>query len=86
MSDLSKYTSLRVGGPAKKIIHVSSEKEIVDAIEQSEGSPILILGGGTNVLIADSGFDGTVIHISNDSIQSEMDACSGATSTSSNKH
>jgi len=44
MSDLSKYTSLRVGGPAKKIIHVSSEKEIIDAIEQSEGSPILILG------------------------------------------
>ena len=81
MSDLSKYTSLRVGGPAKKIIHVSSEKEIIDAIEQSEGSPILILGGGTNVLIADSGFDGTVIHISNDSIQSEMDACSGATLT-----
>jgi len=81
MSDLSKYTSLRVGGPAKKIIHVSSEKEIIDAIEQSEGSPILILGGGTNVLIADSGFDGTVIHISNNSIQAEMDACSGATLT-----
>jgi UDP-N-acetylmuramate dehydrogenase len=81
MNDLSKYTSLRVGGPAKKIVHVSTEAEIIAAIEESEGSPILIMGGGTNVLIADSGFDGTVIHISNDSIQEEMDACSGATLT-----
>jgi UDP-N-acetylmuramate dehydrogenase len=81
MNDLSKYTSLRVGGPAKKIIHVSTEAEIIEAIEISEGSPILILGDGTNVLIADTGFDGTVIHISNDSIASEVDACSGATLT-----
>jgi len=81
MNDLSKYTSLRVGGPAKKIVHVSTEAEIIAAIQDSEGSPILIMGGGTNVLIADTGFDGTVIHISNDSIQAEMDACSGATLT-----
>jgi UDP-N-acetylmuramate dehydrogenase len=81
MNDLSKYTSLRVGGPAKKIVHVSTETEIIAAIEESEGSPVLIMGGGTNVLIADTGFDGTVIHISNDSIQEEMDACSGATLT-----
>jgi UDP-N-acetylmuramate dehydrogenase len=81
MKDLSKYTSLRVGGPAKKIVHVSTESEIIAAIKESEGSPVLIMGGGTNVLIADTGFDGTVIHISNDSIQAEMDACSGATLT-----
>jgi UDP-N-acetylmuramate dehydrogenase len=81
MNDLSKYTSLRVGGPAKKLVHVSTEAEIITAIQESEGSPVLIMGGGTNVLIADTGFDGTVIHISNDSIQAEMDACSGATLT-----
>jgi len=39
------------------------------------------MGGGTNVLIADKGFDGTVIRISNNSVQSEVDACSGATLT-----
>jgi len=81
MNDLSKYTSLRVGGPAKKLVHVSTEAEIITAIQESEGSPVLIMGGGTNVLIADTGFDGIVIHISNDSIQAEMDACSGATLT-----
>jgi UDP-N-acetylmuramate dehydrogenase len=39
------------------------------------------MGGGTNVLIADKGFEGTVIRISNNSVQSEVDACSGATLT-----
>ena len=81
MSDLSHYTSLRVGGPATKIIEVSSESEIIAAIESAADSPIFIMGGGTNVLIADSGFNGTVIHIANNSVEAEIDACSGATLT-----
>ena len=81
MTELSKYTSFRVGGPATKIVQVSTEAEIVAAIEDAGDSPILIMGGGTNVLIADKGFDGTVIRISNNSVQSEVDACSGATLT-----
>ena len=81
MTELSKYTSLRVGGPATKIVHVSTEAQIIAAIEEAGDTPILIMGGGTNVLIADKGFDGTVIRISNNSVQSEVDACSGATLT-----
>lgn len=81
MNDLSQYTSLHVGGPAQKIIQVSNEAEIIAAIEAAGDSPILIMGGGTNVLIADSGFAGTVIRISNNSVQAEVDACSGATLT-----
>ena len=81
MTELSKYTSFRVGGPASKIIQVSTEAEIIAAIEDAGDSPILIMGGGTNVLISDKGFDGTVIRISNNSVQSEVDACSGATLT-----
>jgi UDP-N-acetylmuramate dehydrogenase len=81
MTELSKYTSLRVGGPATKIVEVSTEAQIIAAIEEAGETPILIMGGGTNVLIADKGFDGTVIRISNDSVQSEVDACSGATLT-----
>ncbi len=81
MADLSDYTSLRVGGPAKKFVDVSSEAEIIAAIEAAEDSPILIMGGGTNILVSDSGFEGTVIHISNNSLKSEVDACSGATLT-----
>jgi len=81
MTELSKYTSFRVGGPATKIVQVSTEAEIIAAIEEAGDSPILIMGGGTNVLIADKGFDGTVIRISNNSVQAEVDACSGATLT-----
>jgi UDP-N-acetylmuramate dehydrogenase len=81
MTELSKYTSLRVGGPATKIVQVSTEAQIIAAIEEAGDTPILIIGGGTNVLIADKGFEGTVIRISNNSVQSEVDACSGATLT-----
>ena len=81
MTELSEYTSFRVGGPAAKIVQVSTEAQIISAIEEAGDTPILIMGGGTNVLIADKGFEGTVIRISNDSVQSEVDACSGATLT-----
>jgi UDP-N-acetylmuramate dehydrogenase len=81
MTTLNKYTSLRVGGPAKKIINVSTEAEIIAAIEGAGDSPVLIIGGGSNVLISDSGFEGTVIHIANNQAESEVDACSGATLT-----
>ena len=81
MADLRNYTSLRVGGPAEKFIEVRSESEIIAALEAAGDSPVLIIGGGTNLLIADKGFDGTVIRIANSSLQSEVDACSGATLT-----
>jgi len=81
MADLSDYTSLRVGGPAKKFVEVSSEAEIIAAIEAAGDSPILIMGSGTNILVSDNGFEGTVIRISNNSLKSEVDACSGATLT-----
>ncbi len=81
MTELSQYTSLHVGGPAKELINVATEQEIIAAIERAGGSPILIIGSGTNILVSDSGFDGVVIRISNNSLQSEVDACSGATLT-----
>lgn len=81
MADLHEYTSLRVGGPAKSFVEVSTESEIIAAIEAAGETPILIIGGGSNLLIADSGFEGTVIHIANNQTESEIDACSGATLT-----
>ena len=81
MTTLNKYTSLRVGGPAKKIVNVSTEAEIIAAIEAAGDSPVLIIGGGSNVLISDNGFEGTVIHIANNQAEAEVDACSGATLT-----
>lgn len=83
MSDLSQHTSFRVGGPAQKFITASTESEIVSAVQTADAAnlPILILGSGTNVLVGDKGFDGVVIQISSSQVQSEVDACSGATLT-----
>lgn len=81
MADLRDYTSLRVGGPAKKFVEVGTEAEIIAAIETAGDSPILIIGSGTNILVSDTGFEGTVIRIVNHSLQGEIDACSGATLT-----
>lgn len=79
MTELREHTSLRVGGPAKNFVTVGTEPEIIAAIEAAHGGPLLILGEGTNLLVSDAGFEGTVIHISNNQLKSEVDACSGAT-------
>lgn len=79
MAELRNYTSLRVGGPAKNFVDAHNESEIIAAIEAAGDTPVLIIGGGTNILVADSGFDGTVIRITNHALKSEVDACSGAT-------
>ena len=70
MAELRDYTSLRVGGPAQKFVEVGTESEIIAAIEAAGDAPILIMGGGTNLLIADSGFAGVVIRITNHSLHS----------------
>lgn len=81
MASLRDYTSLRVGGEATRFVDASNETQIISALEAAGDSQILIIGGGTNILVADSGFDGTVIRISNNKTESEIDACSGATLT-----
>lgn len=83
MGKLSDYTSLRVGGPAEQIVSASNEAEIISAVQAADaaGKRVLILGSGTNVLVSDAGFDGVVIHVSSTQVESEVDACSGATLT-----
>jgi len=81
MADLSDFTSLHVGGPARNFVEVATEAEIIAALEAAGDSPVLIIGGGTNMLISDAGFEGTVIRISNSQVNEEIDACSGATLT-----
>lgn len=79
MTELSKYTTLGVGGPATKVVHAKSEKELIEAIDNadSRGEAIFILGGGSNVLVSDTGFTGTVIRVETSGNSYEIDACSG---------
>ena len=63
--DLSELTTMRVGGPARELLHATSQDELVDAAltTWSSGEEWLVLGGGSNVVVADEGFDGTVIRV-----------------------
>jgi len=58
---LKNFTSYKIGGPAKLFAEFSSVKDLGDILSQCEGEKIFILGGGTNVLFDDKGFDGLVL-------------------------
>jgi len=60
---LSAYTTFKIGGPARFFCAVSSEGELVEALKFAEGKriPFFILGGGSNLLVSDRGFDGLVV-------------------------
>jgi UDP-N-acetylmuramate dehydrogenase len=64
---LSRHTSLRIGGPADAWVDVESVAELSDLLAlahgASEGSPVLILGSGTNVLVSDRGVRGIVVRL-----------------------
>jgi UDP-N-acetylmuramate dehydrogenase len=62
---LAPLTTLRIGGAAKQLWTVESEDECVAAIKQldRDAEPFFVLGGGSNVVIADEGFDGTALHL-----------------------
>jgi UDP-N-acetylmuramate dehydrogenase len=62
---LGPMTTLQVGGPARYLARVCSEGELVEAVEfaRSAGLPVFVLGGGSNLLVADGGFDGVVLRM-----------------------
>ncbi len=64
-AELAPLTTLRLGGPARRLVAVDREDELVAAVREldAEGEPLLLLAGGSNVVIADRGFAGTVVHV-----------------------
>lgn len=61
--NLASLTTLRVGGPARSLIEAGTEADLIDAVRaaDAEGTPLLVVGGGSNVLVSDHGFDGVVV-------------------------
>ena len=74
---LADHTTLRVGGPPKRWVEATTEAEVVEAVRTADaaGEPVLVLGGGSNVLVSDDGFDGTVVHIATRSLQVAGGVC-----------
>src|SRR3989344_8862674 len=60
---LASYTTLGIGGNAKFFVEVGSVEELTEAVRfaRNDGLEIFVLGGGSNILISDEGFDGLVI-------------------------
>jgi UDP-N-acetylmuramate dehydrogenase len=62
---LSGLTTLRLGGPARRLLVAETEAETLEAVRSVDaaGESLLVLGGGSNVVVADEGFDGTVLRV-----------------------
>ncbi len=68
---LAPHTNFKIGGEARFFLEVCSNNEIIEAVKYAKKNnlKVFILGGGSNVLINDSGFDGMVIKIKNSEIK-----------------
>lgn len=77
---LSDHTTLRVGGAARRMVVARSEAEIVETVRDCDaaGEPLLVLSGGSNLVVSDDGFDGTVLRIATRGIKADVSSCGGA--------
>lgn len=77
---LAEHTTFKIGGPANKLVRATTRDEIIAAVSQADraGEPLLVLSGGSNVLIGDEGFDGTVVLVDNHGLEAEVSGCGGA--------
>ena len=80
---LSELTTLRLGGPARRVLTATSVEDIVEAVREVDaaGDRLLVLGGGSNLVAPDEGFAGTVVLIHSRGIAVQTEDCSGATIT-----
>ncbi|MEU1277595.1 UDP-N-acetylmuramate dehydrogenase [Streptomyces sp. NPDC005805] len=62
---LAPLTTFRLGGPAARLVVATTDDEVVAAVREADdaGTPLLIIGGGSNLVIGDKGFDGTALRI-----------------------
>ncbi len=62
---LAPLTTLRLGGPARRLVTAYDEDSVVAVVRAADdaGEPLLVLGGGSNVVLPDEGFAGTVLRV-----------------------
>ncbi|WP_350257962.1 UDP-N-acetylmuramate dehydrogenase [Scrofimicrobium sp. R131] len=80
MTNLAELTTFRIGGPAGSLVDVNGPQELAEAVRTAdrEGQPVLVLGGGSNLLVADEGFPGVVIRdLSQDIAVVDSSGCGG---------
>lgn len=84
---LADHTTLRLGGPASSYVVARTPEELTDAVTAADaaGEDVLVLGGGSNLVVADEGFAGTVVEVATTGLRSDVEdagpACGGALAT-----
>ncbi|MEI5675390.1 MULTISPECIES: UDP-N-acetylmuramate dehydrogenase [unclassified Nocardioides] len=84
---LADHTTLRVGGAAGSYVRAATEDELTEAVTAAEmaGEPVLVLGGGSNLLVADEGFPGTVVEVATTGLELDVEdddpTCGGVLAT-----
>ena len=75
---LAPLTTLRLGGPARRLVTAYDEAAVVDVVRSCDeaGEPVLVLGGGSNVVLPDEGFPGTVVRVAVHGLAAEQDGSS----------
>ncbi|MDN5916217.1 MAG: UDP-N-acetylmuramate dehydrogenase [Pseudonocardia sp.] len=70
---LCAHTTLRLGGPATRLVTASDSDAVVAAVAAADaaGDPVLVLGGGSNLVVADAGFSGTAVLIASRGVRTE---------------
>ncbi len=73
---LAPLTTLGLGGPARHFVTADDDETLRDALvwARSEGLPVALLGGGSNIIAADAGFDGVVIALRMRGVSRVVDA------------
>lgn len=78
-TDLSELTTLRLGGPAARIETAASSEELVRLVSAADraGEPVLLVGGGSNLVVGDAGWPGLVVRVGSSDV-TQRDTADGA--------
>jgi UDP-N-acetylmuramate dehydrogenase len=70
-ASLAPLTTFRLGGAVDRLVTAESDAEVVEAVREADGSgtPLLLIGGGSNLVVGDKGFAGTALRIATRGIE-----------------
>ena len=77
---LADLTTLRIGGPATDVVQATEDQGLVDAVASADaaGIPVLVVAGGSNLLVADGPVPGRVVLVRTRGVEVDADSCGGA--------
>lgn len=71
---LADHTTIHLGGPATNLVWAGDAAALVEVVSEADadGTPVLVLGGGSNLVVADVGFDGLVVRVAHRGVAFEQ--------------